>query len=415
MNFFLKIKDRFQKKELSVKNDKKSREILQFSDLKSELNIPTMGNLTTNSNYYNFAKQGYMKNPIAFRAINIIAHTTSAIKLCPMKCENLEHFNISKNHALNHLIHKPNPFISGVDFIEKIVYNLLISGNSFILKIHGLNNKPCELYILNHGQIELIKDKDNNHVIAYRYKENGKKYKDYVIDRVTGKSDILHLKNFNPLDDLYGLSPFEAAAANIDQHNTTSLWNRSLMENGARPSSAVFFKTHADCKDLTQEQRNSFNEQLKSLHTGPTNSGKVILLEGGMEWKDLSMRPNELDFPGSDRLNVKHIANAFGVPIQMLNEAEGSSYNNYIEAKRALYENTVLPLLNKIISNVFNHWLCPLFGKEYYVNYKEEDIPALSYKLEELANRLKDSNFMTINEKRKIFGLNPIEENSGLN
>lgn len=414
MNFFLTVGKLFQRKSTSLKNNNKIKEILQFSTHNWDDSAPPISNLSNNCNYNNFAKQGYIKNPIAFRAVNIIAHTTSSIKLCLMKCENFEHFNVSKNHALVNLINKPNPFISGVDFIEKIIYHLLIAGNAFILKINNLSHKPRELYILNPEQVEIITDKDNLHIIAYRYKENNGKFKDYFVDRVNGKSDVLHLKNFNPLNDLYGLSPFEAAAVNIDQHNNTGIWNKSLMENGARPSSAVFFKSSADCNALTQSQRNGFRTELDNLHKGPANSGKTILLEGGMEWKDLSIKPNELDFPASDRLNVKHIANALGVPVQMLNEMEGSSYNNFIESKRALYENTVLPLLNKIISNIFNNWLCPLFGKEYYVSYKEEEIPALNYKLEQLANRLKNSDFMTINEKRKIFGLSPVAEGDDL-
>ena len=56
---------------------------------------------------------------------------------------------------------------------------------------------------------------------------------------MTGRSTVLHLKTFNPLNDWYGLSPIEAAAYSIDQHNQAGAWNQAMLQNGARPSGAI--------------------------------------------------------------------------------------------------------------------------------------------------------------------------------
>ena len=294
-----------------------------------------------------------------------------------------------------------------IDFIEMIIYQLMINGNAFLLKIHDIENKICEIYNLNPDNIEFLFDKGGNTIIGYRYhKENGR-FKDYKIDRITNECDILHLKNFNPNDNLYGLSPFTAAIGAIEQHNAAMEWNKSLLKNGARPSGALIVKNDKN-SFLTDAQRNELKKEIDYLFSGTENTGRPILLEGGIEWKDLGISPKELDFVNSDQIAVRHIANAFGVPIQMLNNSESSSYNNYLEGKKSLYENTILPLLNKIISNVYNHWVCNCFGSEYFVTYNEDDIPALSYKKEQILNNLKNSDFLTINEKRAIFGFDPI-------
>jgi HK97 family phage portal protein len=220
----------------------------------------------------------------------------------------------------------------------------------------------------------------------------------------------LHIKNFHPINNIYGLSPFEAAADVIDQHNSAIQWNKNLMKNSARPSGALVVNpTKNDSGMLTPDQRDALRDEINCAFASSLNSGRPMILEGGLEWKELSISPKDLDFANADKIAVRQIANAFGVPIQLLNEIDGSSYNNYLEGKRALYENTVLPLLNKIVSSVFNNWLCPTFGKNLQVVYKEEEIPALSYKYEQQLKNLHESNFLTINEKRRSLGLDPID------
>ncbi|MDJ1257603.1 MAG: phage portal protein [Candidatus Midichloria sp.] len=59
--------------------------------------------------------------------------------------------------------------------------------------------------------------------LGYRYSVDGTT-KDYLVDQLTGKSDILHIKNFHPLSDWYGLS----AAYSIDQHNQAGAWKSSI-------------------------------------------------------------------------------------------------------------------------------------------------------------------------------------------
>ena len=407
MKIFDKIKDAFSDAPI----DKDSMEYKSNAYQEAYFNFASSnlhGGLGEIRTYQSFSDNGYSKNPIAFRAVNLITHTAAAIPLFVMHCKDCKSYNITE-HSLSRLIEKPNPFTSMVDFMETIIYYLLISGNAFVLKVHDLNGELNELYVLHPNDVEILTDSTNSSVVGYRYR-NGSKLKEYMINRINGNCDILHLKNFHPSNQTTGLSPFEAAADAIDQHNAAMKWNKALMKNGARPSGALIVKEGKNSSGyLTPEQRNFLKQELDDMYSGPQNSGRPILLEGCLEWKELGISPKDLDFANADKIAVRHIANAFGVPVQLLNDHESSSYNNYIEAKRALYENTVLPLLNKIVTNVFNNWVCPIFGKGFIVTYREDDIPALTYKKEQMLNNLKNSDFLTINEKRAILGFDPVE------
>jgi HK97 family phage portal protein len=415
MKIFNKIRDvfsdaLFEEDGIEYKNNDFCRE--SHFNFGSSNNLD--GDLNETRTYYAFSDKGYSRNPIAFRAINLITHTASSIPLFVMHCRDCKNYNIT-DHNLSRLVERPNPFTSKVDFIELIIYHLLINGNAFVLKVHDLNGDVNELHVLHPSSVEVLTDRSCSFVAGYVYR-NGSKVKEYMVNRVDGSCDILHLKNFHPNNQVLGLSPFEAAADAIDQHNATMKWNKSLMKNSARPSGALFVKDSKNSGGyLNAEQRNRLESELENFHRGETNSGRPLLLEGGLEWRELSVSPKDLDFVNSDKIAVRHIANAFGVPVQLLNDSESSSYNNYIEAKRSLYENTVLPILNKIVTNVYNNWICKSFGKDFFVTYREEEIPALTYKKEQMLNNLKNSDFLTINEKRAAFGLDPIEGGDKLN
>lgn len=143
--------------------------------------------------------------------------------------------------------------MGGAEFFEAAYASKLISGNSYIQAIRNNNQMVEELYLLRADRMAIIAGKT---CIASGYRYTiGDKFIDFKVNPLTGQSDILHLKNFHPLDDWYGLSAVEAAAYSIDQHNQAGQWNQSLLQNGARPSGALIVKgVGGEYGYLTDEQ-----------------------------------------------------------------------------------------------------------------------------------------------------------------
>ena len=113
----------------------------------------------------------------------------------------------------------------------------------------------------------------------------------WAVDPVTGAGPILHLKSFNPLDDWYSLSPIEAAAYAIDQHNAAGAWNQALLQNGARPSGALVFAPKEGPAALGDEQFRRLKEQIEEQFSGARNAGRPLLLDGGLDWREMSLPP----------------------------------------------------------------------------------------------------------------------------
>ncbi|KJV69368.1 phage portal protein [Candidatus Neoehrlichia procyonis] len=383
----------------------------KFSNTFSTFLQFTTNALWEDRNYINFAENGYIKNVIAFRAINMIASAVASVPLILSKVTKNGTFQINK-HPLLSLISRPNGNISKAEFIEGIITYKLISGNAYILSVENNNMIPKELYLLRPDRVEIIPEKENT-PLTYRYKVSNVSY-DFKVNKLTNLCNILHLKNFHPLNDWYGLSPIEAAAYSIDQHNQSGSWNQAMLQNGARPSGALIVNTTKNSNGtLTQEQYQRLKSQIDEFYTGPTNSGRPILLEGGLEWKEMSLSPKDMDFIESKNSSARDIALAFGIPPQLLGIPGDNTYNNLAEARLALWEQTILPQLENILSH-FNSWLTPQFEHSMVLSYDKDSISILTEKRQKLWQYVQNSTFMTINEKRSAFGLPPINNGNTL-
>jgi len=358
--------------------------------------------------YASFAEEGYIKNVIAFHAVNMIA---SAVSSVPFTLYQLTDQGKSylKTHPLLKLLYSPNPITSKSEFIEGIVTYRLISGNAYMLMIEPQNNTkpPTELHLLRPDRVDIIPGK-NNVPCAYRYTVNDNSY-DFKVNKLTGRSAVLHLKTFNPLNDWYGLSPIEAAAYSIDQHNQAGAWNQAMLQNGARPSGAIVVKSAKDGSggNLSQEQYQRLKIQIDQYYSGPANAGRPILLEGGLDWKEMSLSPRDMDFIDSKHSSARDIALAFGVPPQLLGIPGDNTYSNLVEARLSLWEQTVLPILENIVCHL-NSWLVPKFGQDLCLSYDKDAIEILMEKRQKLWKYVENASFMTLNEKREAFGLPPL-------
>ncbi len=353
-------------------------------------------------NYGKFADEGYIRNVIANRCASMIAKNISSIKIKLFENNSEKKFEI-KNHPLLNIIRFPNPATNGNLFREALFSHRLISGNSYILAVKNSAGIPLELYTLRPDRISITTDR-SGFVTSYIYKGTDKEIR-YSVDKLTGQSDVLHLKNFHPLDDHFGLSPIEPAAYSIDQHNQAAQWNQSLLQNGAKPSGALVIKPQNEggMGSLTDEQYTRIKRQMEEEFSGHNNAGKPMLLEGGLDWKEMSLSPRDMDFISSKHNSAREIALAFGVPPQLLGIPGDNTYSNLIEARLELWEQTILPLAEEYIS-ALNHWLTPMFNNDD-LELDIENIPALLPRRESLWKRVNESSFISEEEKRRLVGM----------
>ena len=363
--------------------------------------------------YQDLAKDGYLQNAIVYRCVNEIAKGASSVPFILKSGD-----QIIEQHPLLDLLARPNPLQSYSEFFSSLYSYILLSGNAYVLKVGNDGGAPRELHQLRPDRIE-IKGGGNPIPEKYEYVINGRVQDTYYVDQDNGFSELKHIKLWNPLDDYYGCSPLSAASMQVDQHNMASKHNVNLLNNGARPSGAVVFKPKDEsgfAVNLSEAQRQQLLTDLNNRFSGTANAGRPMLLEGDFDWKEMGLSPKDMDFLNLKHMSATNIAMCFGVPSQLVGVPDAQTYANVSEARLALYEETIIPYLRKIESDL-NEWLVPMYGDQYHLEFDVDSIPALSERRRKIYENVTSAvreGVMTRNEAREKIGLEPIEGADGL-
>ncbi len=352
--------------------------------------------------YQHLVKMSYEKNVIVHRAVNLIARSVASV---PWRL--FHHDQPLTSHPLQRLLEKPNPLQGHNIFIESLMSYLLLSGNAYVEAVSLDRNPPYELYTLRPDRMRIL---PGSHGLPAGYEYQVQNHKKTIPILADQPPPLLHLKFFHPRDDWYGLSPIEAAMQSINCHNTVARHNLSLLENGGRPSGALLINTQNGAH-LTQEQKEELRESLRDIHQGTKNAGQIMILEGGdCKWQEMGLSPKDMDFGEGRNMSAREIAQIFGVPPMLVGIPGDATFSNYREARLHLWEDTVLPLLERVI-NQFNTWLTPQFGEGLRLAYDPDAIPSLTAKREATWERMNQCSFLTTNEKREAMGYPPLASN----
>lgn len=362
--------------------------------------------------YDALAAEGYQKNAVVFRCISLIAQNAAAVPWLLFEGKGAARRRVD-DHPLLALMQRPNPLQGRAEWLGALLTAYLIAGNSYLEAAGPKGQPPLELWPLRPDRMRVVPGAGGLPA-AYRYTVNGTTV-EYRANPLTGDSDIMHLKAYHPLDDWYGMSPLEAAAFSIDQHNEAGAWNAALLQSSGRPSGALVYKPqHPDAIDtLTQEQRDALKEEIAQYFSGPANAGRPIVLEGGLDWRDMSLSPKDMDWLAGKDVSAREIALAFHVPPQLVGIQGSLTFANFEQARLALFDDAVLPLLGRI-RDALNNWLAPRFGEGLTLDYDTDSIEALAPRRAETWTRLNSASFMTVNEKRQALGLGPLPEGDRL-
>ena len=344
---------------------------------------------------YSYARaitEGFLANPIAQRSVRLLAE---GIGQAPLTCS---------DPRLAALVTATS---AGQSLIETLATNLLLHGNGYVQIIKDASGTPVELFALRPDRVTVTLDHDGwpcgyDYTVATRTAR-------LPIEDEDGWPGMIAIRAMHPLDDHSGAGALQAAWQAVLIHNAATHWNRSLLENAARPSGALVYDT-GDGAALTLEQFERLRRELDVAFSGAVNAGRPMLLDGGLKWQSMALTPADMDFATLKSAAARDIALAFGVPPMLLGLPGDNTYANYREASRALWRLTLLPLAEKLFAAI-REGLAPWFP-EAELRIDLDRVPALSEDRERLWSQVSDADFLSRAEKRQMLGLPPEEANS---
>ena len=348
--------------------------------------------------YAGLAREGYLANAIVHRSVRLIAENAAS-------CAFLLYEGAQErdDHPLLRLLTRPNARQDGASFFEALYAHMLLAGNAYVEAV-ALDGEVRELYALRPDRMKVVPGSDG-WAEAYDYSVGGRSVR--FDQAATGVPPILHLTFFHPLDDHYGLAPIEAAAVAVDTHNASSTWNKALLDNAARPSGALVY-TGPEGAVLSDAQFDRLKRELTDTYQGAVNAGRPLLLEGGLDWKAMSLTPKDMDFLDARHASAREIALAFGVPPMLLGIPGDNTYANFQEANRVFWRQTVLPLASRVGASLAQ-WLSPQVGDGVRLVIDTDRVDALAADRAAHWERIAAAPFLTLNEKREATGYAPVE------
>ena len=336
-------------------------------------------------------RAGVIGNPVAQRAMRLVSEGAGA---CALKVGGVDGEAAARIRAL---VARAS---AGQSLIETLASHVLLHGNGYVQVIAGADGMPAELFALRPERVSVEADA-RGWPAAYLYRV-GESVTRLSPEDGAGRTSLLHIRALHPLDDHYGLGCVGAAAGAVAIHNAATVWNKALLDNAARPSGAMVYAP-GDGSVLSPEQFERVRREMEAAFSGAANAGRPMLLEGGLDWRAMSLSPAEMDFVGLKAAAAREIALAFGVPPMLMGLPGDNSYANYREANKALWRQTILPLVGKIgagLAQGLQGWWPGLS-----LAPDLDAVPALSDERAALWERVAGADFLSAEEKKAMLGV----------
>lgn len=249
----------------------------------------------------------------------------------------------------NDLIKYPNYSQGFNDFIADGIAFKLLTGNKYIwanmLKAGVNAGTPFELSILPSQWMNIYADN------SFPAKPTG-----YGLSIVRQQNytpeEILHEKYFNPNYDvngvqLYGMAPLRAGLKRLQKSNLKiTAEATSWGEEGIKGIVALQNQAGVVDYEVAQNQVEQLAETVRQEWSGSKNRGKMGVSGYMVDWIPIGLNAEEMQMIESGWVDVAMLCNIFGgVPDTLLNNPKASTYNNVLEAEKALTTRCVLPEL----------------------------------------------------------------------
>ena len=341
------------------------------------------------------------RNVLALSAVwacvNLISGTISSLPLMVYRKSADGSREVASDHPLYAVLHdSPNYDQTAVDFWDFMAASVELWGNGYARVNRSNGNVRVLTPIL--PALMSVQKKSNGDLI-YKWTEDGKANE--ATDR-----EILHIRGFggNPLG---GASTLYFGRRVFGLSQAADRTAGSMFENGLRPSGVLKFE-----KWLTEEQRELAEQRLASK-IGSGNAGKPVVLEGGTEWEQLTISPEDAQMLETRSFSIEEICRFFGVPPHMVGHtSKSTSWGSGIEAQTLGFQKfTLRRRLKRIEQALMKQLLTPADkAAGVIIEFNQEGLlRGDTAGRARFYQQMTAIGAMTINEVRELENLPPVE------
>lgn len=307
------------------------------------------------------------------------------------------------NSSIQAVLKKPNEIMTTTEFIEKIIWQLMLNYNSFILPTYytwtdddGTEKRHYTgLYPIAPTQVDFIQDASDTLYVKLRFANN--------FETTIPYSGIIHIRHRFSVNEFMGGNELgqpdnRALLKTLELNNELLQGVSNAMKSSFAINGVVKFKSMID-GGKTEKALKELEQKLRNSESG------FLPLDITSEFVPIQ-REIQLVDEGTLKFIDEKILRHFGVPLPILT-------GDYTKQQyEAFYQKTLEPLIITM-SQAFTRTLFTSrelsFGNE--IKFYPKDLIFMSVdQTLEMVRLLGDSGSLYENEKRVAFGLRPLPE-----
>ena len=312
------------------------------------------------------------------------------------------------DHPLYRLLHdEPNPDMTSFVFRETMMSHLLLWGNAYAQILRARGGQVLGLYPLLPDKITVDRDERTKKLI-YTYTKSTEQNPNFTqTGQITlTQEQVLHIPGLS-FDGLVGYSPIALAKNTVGMALACDEYGARFFENGARPGGIL--KHPGVLKDPAKVREN-----WQSVYGGSGNTGRVAVLEEGMDYKPLSLPPEEAQFLQTRKFQIEEIARLFRVPPHMLGDLDRATFSNIEQMSLEFVKYTLNPWIVRWEQSLQKALLPESEKGEYFIRFNVDGLLRGDYatRMQGYATA-RQNGWLSVNDIRELEDMNPLPDGEG--
>ncbi len=319
---------------------------------------------------------------------------------------------LPREHWLaKYLALEPNQFHTWYEFIEMTMLNLGMVQNAFIAKKTTRTGEVIEAVPIMPGRVIIWVTPDQK---AYYYTVNMQTFYDAVLyqdfDLTLTQDEMVHLRG-RMFDGINGYSNLVAGAKTMGLARSVNDFQTRLYENDGQ------FRGVFQSKDNIEVNQDTFDrlrDQLAEGMTAMRRIGRPLILDGGVQFQQVSMKANEAEVSTAMDAAIVSVCRMFRMPPHKAMHLQAVKYENLEAMEKSYVSDTLVPYCTRLEQRLDQAFLSAEERLDYFLEFDRESMVITDVAQQAVAEKVGLGNgAMTIDEYRQKHGYNPLPNKAG--
>ena len=347
-----------------------------------------------------------MQIATVYACVRLLADSVAQLPLHLYKVTEPDGQEKARDHPLYKILYRePNPEMTNFSYWEAVMTHLLLWGNSYSQIVRDGKNNILGLYPLLPENVEIDRtDKGELYYIYHAYTNEvpGETNKDIIFRR----DEVLHIPGLS-FNGLVGFSPIAMMKNSLGTTMAVEKYGSSFFKNGAQPSGVL---EHPGVLKDPQKIRDNWTK----AYGGPGNAHRVAVLEEGMQYKPISLPPEDSQFLSTREFGVEEICRIFRVPPHMVQDLKRATFSNIEHQSIDFVVHTLDPWLVRIEKAIVKDLLLEDEKDRYFPKFNVDGLLRGDYKSRMDGYSVGISTgIISPNEARRKENMPPLSEDEG--